>query len=245
MHLISHFCSGVCVGSLLSTICFRNSRKQPAVIPLAVGLGAILPDLDGITIFFSHRIYYSSLWYSHHGISHTLFGSLLIVICLFVITTVVMICFNKNSYNSLLSVYTLLYLGCLLHIAEDMPCPPGPWHGFMLLWPVSEQRFGAWSHIGWIDEFLMVIFLVGVLFTCILSLMMTENNCRRIVQPGILIFEVNLMVVMLALLFIFMSRYQNPSQWEEYQSKILGESLYSCINWLNKIIEPIWSHEIF
>lgn len=245
MHLISHFCSGVCVGSLLSTFLSRSNTKQSLVIPLVMGVGALLPDIDGITVFFNHRIYYSSLWYSHHGILHTPFGSLLVAVCVFLMTLFARECLKqKNSFKGLLFIFIMLYLGFLLHIAEDMPCPPGPWQGLMLLWPISEQRFGAWTHIWWTNEFLMVIFSCGAFLTWTLSLMTARDRFTQIIQPAVLIFEVNLSVVMLAILFVFISRYQNPLQWEDYQLKVLGELFYSCVNWLNKSIEPIWLREI-
>lgn len=244
MHLASHFCSGFCIGSIISSFGWVPGRSLFR-FPVLIGVGAMLPDLDGISVFFNHKVYYGNAWYSHHGAFHSLLG---IAFLSLLFTLIITIVWNPNGHckNSLpsLRIFALLYLGNIIHIIEDLPCPLGPWQGLMILWPLLPNRFGGWSHIWWLNEYLMVVLFGSALSSLVIfEIIALRPSARSRLLKGMIIL-INLYALFLTFRFVIVSRYINPIQWQEYQKTLLGNSIYTLVKSLNTMIQHIWVWEI-
>jgi len=245
LHLVSHFCSGFCVGSIL----FRFGKGVPGVstftFPVLIGTGAMLPDLDGISIFFDHEVYYGSSWYSHHGALHSLIG---IIPLSLILASIITIFWNRSKrctpFRSLLLIFALLYSGNIIHVIGDLPCPLGPWWGLMMFWPVSTHRFGGWSHIWWLNEYLMMVLFIGALSSFVILGIMAKWPSTQSRRLETILILINLSVLFFLIRFIIVSRYIDPIQWQEYQTALLGEPLYTFLKSWNNTIQHIWIREI-
>lgn len=244
MHLLSHFCSGFCIGSIFSLL-GRQEGASSFTFPVLIGVGAVLPDLDGISVFFNHSVYYGSLWYSHHGALHSLLGMAPLS---FLLASLITRCLNRRAAGtrsrSPWLIFIPLYAGHVLHILEDLPCPAGPWGGLMTFWPLVFRRFGGWAHIWWVNEYLMVVLLSGALGSLVLLKIMQAWPSARPKLMATLLISINLWALFLALRFVLVSKYTDPLQWEEYQKALLGGPLYAFVRSWNTCIQPIWIREV-
>src|SRR5215210_4620460 len=150
MHFISHFSSGFCLGACLLPLNRRFPRTVSLAAPTLVAIGSLLPDLDGISVFFAHNVYYGSKWFSHRGALHTPLGILPLLI-LIVYGTPTETGGQDPPRDERGALLGFLYLGSLLHMVEDMMTPPGPWAGLMMLWPLSQRRAGGFARIFWVN----------------------------------------------------------------------------------------------
>lgn len=245
MHLISHIGSGICLGSIVYSLKRGNHEKSPFTIPLLIGAGAMLPDLDGVSIFFNHSVYYSSFWYSHHGALHSLFGIIPVSILVsLLITRVGRRVFENKFLHSHLSIFGLLYIGSVIHILEDLPCPPGPWQGLMVFWPLSTERYGGWGNIWWLDEYSMAVTTIGSICSMIILLVIANRQWARVAMLKALLVCSNSYVLFLTIRFVLFSKYVDPVQWEAHQRVLLGDFIYSVVKSWNVMIEHIWVREL-
>ncbi len=247
MHLISHFCSGFCAGSLMPRPSEEDSQALSILtVPTLTATGAVLPDLDGISVFFNHQIYYGPYAYSHHGSLHSPLG--IFPLCL-LLSYLFSRCregwSQRGLSRSYVSYFIPLYLGSLLHLLEDLPCPPEPWGGLMILWPFSVQRFGGWAHIWFLNEFLMVFtFGASCLSLCLLVIIAKRRLVAWSRFSRLVLVGVNLSSLLIVLVFVLVSRYESEEQWEQVQRALLGDGLHSLAGMLNRLVEAIWSREI-
>lgn len=241
MHLISHFSSGFCIGSFLFAIRSNGVKASPFLLPMLIGIGATLPDLDGVTIIFNRSVYYGNFWYSHRGILHSLFGIMPIAIVIaFFLTS-----FSRLSNKTHLLcrgflVFVLLYAGCVIHILEDLPCPSVPWGGLRVFWPLSDQRIGGWSHIWWLNEYVMTILTIGMLLSLLVKVLMTKKMFYSSKVPRLLLVLNNGVILFLTTRFVIVSRYQDHTQWQLYQKGLLGSKVYAFVSSINSIYNNIW-----
>ncbi len=246
MHLVSHFCSALCAGVAASALLRDRTHGSLFTVPLLLGAGAVLPDIDSVSVLVSHQVFYASSWYSHRGMAHSPFGALLLAAAAATMAG----SFRKGTAwlapaRPWLVRFTCLSLGALLHIVEDLPCPRDPWQGLMLLFPLSDHRFGGWGHIFWVNEFLMVLFSAGALASAGLLLFLQRRPKPRRAGPitGLLV-GLDAAVLALALVFVTVSRYESPEQWQRHQERLMGPALYRAAKSLNQAVEPIWSREL-
>jgi len=95
MDILSHTLSGIAVGTVAAAFVrkSRNSAKKKALIILSGALAGAIPDIDAISLwsgfdnaigsplglnYSGREIYFGKLWYSHHGMFHSLFMGLLL-----------------------------------------------------------------------------------------------------------------------------------------------------------------------
>jgi len=208
-----------------------------------VAIGSLLPDLDGISVFFAHNVYYGSKWFSHRGALHTPLGILPLLI-LIVYGTPTETGGQDPPRDERGALLGFLYLGSLLHMVEDMMTPPGPWAGLMMLWPLSQRRAGGFARIFWVNEYLIAVLSVAALLSLALLLLMkrTPMPLRKVVA-GLMILT-SLGGLAETARFISVSEFKNPSQWKTYQQDLLGESLYNSIHHLVLSTQDIWVREI-
>ena len=75
---ISHSFFGFTTGFVLSPITKRLGISGKRTVLLCT-LGSLIPDIDSISLILNRQIYYDSKWYSHHGILHSVFGTIWMV----------------------------------------------------------------------------------------------------------------------------------------------------------------------
>lgn len=232
---------GFCIGTLLA----KPNKNRPRYnlnykIPLLVSIGSVIPDLDSISVFFNHSIYYSDKWFSHRGALHS-FGGVICMSAIMVGFYYIGTLIKKKSSHPKFPAASFIYLclGGIIHLLADLPTPAEPWNGIMLFWPLSTTHVGGYGHIWWVNETLMLLFVMGAT-VCMVSFYIKVNYHKAKKYCNSIIIATNLAVFSLAVYFIINSRFIEPKQWEAYQISILGKPIYSVIHNLNKCILFIW-----
>jgi membrane-bound metal-dependent hydrolase YbcI (DUF457 family) len=183
MDIITHTLSGVAIGTVVISFSQKGYKEKLKILAFS-GFGAVLPDLDAISLWsgfdntfgrlfnLDHsgkEIYFSKFWYSHHAFLHSLLASLLIA---FLIWNFIYFLFSKQkprSFNGLISqlkgqklILIGFVAGFIIHLLEDMPTPSCVWGGVNLFWP-SKTYIGGTGDIWWwnnYDIFLIVILII-------------------------------------------------------------------------------------
>lgn len=184
MDILTHGISGLAVGTTVAVFS-KSTPLQKIKIGLLGAFGAILPDLDAISLWskfditfgkalhLTHsgkEIYFSKFWYSHHGFMHSITAPLLFISLSLLISyfyqkekegfkkTILQI-FLKNKL-----LYLSFILGFSIHLFEDMPTPSCVWGGVNLFWPFKTY-YGGTGHIWWWNNYdiFLIVFSVSVL----------------------------------------------------------------------------------
>lgn len=182
MDIFSHTVSGLAAAAALLPVV----KPKPAQVPLVLLTGALagaLPDFDAIAMWggydatigkwfaipYSGRdIYFNQLWYSHHGVTHSLLG-LGFFTGVFLLIMRVCLPGRKRKWNwTYAGPFALAYF---MHILEDMPTPGSVWEGVMLFCPI-DCWVGGTGNIWWwhnYDLFLLFLgsFVINVLVFCV------------------------------------------------------------------------------
>ena len=246
MHLVSHFSSGLCIGSFFMPFLGKKiPESSPFLAPVVIGIGATLPDIDGVSVFLNHGVFYGSQWYSHHGVLHSPVGSFFLCFLPTLIVGIYSLWRSRYELIRYCLLYsTLLLIGCMLHIVEDLPCPGEPWWGIMIFWPLSSQRYGGWSHIYWVNEYLMVVLSCGALISLALLAVMKKIPAKFHLLAASLMIGISTVTLAIALRFTWISKFENPIQWERYQKGIIGEPLFILAKFVNSLVQEIWAKEL-
>jgi inner membrane protein len=198
MDILTHAISGLALGAAIATEKQIQMKNKWKIVALA-GFGGIFPDFDAISLWSGFdntfgklfklstsgkSIYFSKLWYSHHGFFHSLFAgilfSFLIILTLFAIKKFV---FRKHqSFREYFTAHILFGIaflsGFLIHLFEDMPTPAGLWGGVRFFWPFKAY-IGGTGEIWWwnnYDIFLVVfIVLILIMFFMIIQTYVSQN----------------------------------------------------------------------
>ncbi|MDP3937743.1 MAG: metal-dependent hydrolase, partial [Deltaproteobacteria bacterium] len=159
-----HALTGALAGTLLVYGLPGEPERRLSLVAW-VALGALAPDVDALSLLFSHATYFGSAWYSHRVFFHSLAGCAVLAAVLGVALPALFASLRTTSpirppARPVPSVARVLALfaGGLVHLAGDLPTPPGPWSGIPLLFPLPG-RFGGWSHLGWVNA--VLIYLLG------------------------------------------------------------------------------------
>jgi membrane-bound metal-dependent hydrolase YbcI (DUF457 family) len=239
MHILSHLGSGVCIGSVAACVWPRCTPRPAIATGALVGLGAMVVDLDGISLLCDHRVYYGSFWYSHHGAMHSVVGTAILAVLL--TPPFAMAMRGRWRCTRLQAAWPWLWLGGVLHLIEDLPAPAGPWGGLMLLWPFSDVRFGGWGWIWWMNEYLMVVLFGGAVLSCSIWLVVGRRFEAWPLRARLLLASLHAWPLILACRFVWMGGFVDPNQWANHQKALLGEPLYSAARAINAAIEPWWT----
>ncbi len=142
MHIPAHILSGWCISSTL------KSTPRERFLYMVV---AVIPDIDGIGIFLSHRHYRQY----HHIVAHSLlFGILISVIFAFL--------FKQGRFLKFFLCLLFFHLHLLLDIFGS-----GKYWGMAYFWPLSDTFFIsdlAWNSIGWQNFFIFFLVLCLTFF---------------------------------------------------------------------------------
>lgn len=240
MHLTTHICAGTCIGSLTALHVKGLGHKSKGIVVLLFMIGSALPDIDAISVLFSHKIFYANHWFSHRGAMHSVFG-------LIISSALVAVCYaiaihQKSQLNSLQRfwmAFTLIFIGGGLHLLSDLPTPSTPWGGLMLFWPFSSVRVGGFGNIWWVNEYLMLLFSTAA-FVCLVSIYVLEKDSRAIKSCKAIVMITNLFAFFLVSHFILTSKYIDPSQWANHQVALMGEPVYEFVKEINDLQSFLW-----
>jgi len=209
MDIITHALSGVAIGSVF----IHSSRKKKrfsACILLVSGLGAVLPDIDVISLWSGFdstfgqwfnlplsgkEIYSAKLWYSHHAFFHSLLAAAFFTIVLagFIALRQKIITRSPHfSMRLLLQRKGILllsfFLAYVMHLFQDMLTPAASWGGVAFLWPLLDYS-GGWGYIWWwnnYDIFLIVCSIITLnLFLWLVP--MASQRIRFAIAGGVLL----------------------------------------------------------
>lgn len=246
MTLLTHVLTGVCAGCVAAPILEKKFSIRSGTSVFLVGLGAFLPDMDGITILFSHKTYYGTAWYSHHGAMHSLSGIALIALAIAALSLGVRrLSGKKADTRRFVQESLLIYFGSIIHLLGDLPTPPGHWLGLKLFWPFSDRIFGGWSRVWWINYYL--IFFLSQIFTISLVLLGMNHFLRRGRLRSslmILLVLINLAALGETVRYILTSHYLDRTQWSAYQHQLLGSSICNRFARISKKVFILWQKEI-
>lgn len=261
MDIISHTLTGVALSTTLLPFS-RSKLKSKLAIVIAGGTGGLLPDIDAISLWskfdgtigmFLHlsysgkEIYFSKLWYSHHGFLHSIAAGLLLTI---LIGLVISFRSGKISYKQIVSSQTKLLvlcsllLGFVFHLLEDMLTPSSVWGGVRLFWP-SSVYIGGTGQIWWWNNYDIFLIICSVLLInlMIVFLPIVKGKTWFYLPAVIFVLGFMLSVKQIKTRSVDFSYTGFTRQFTEYEKKskevqkeILGKRIYELMNGLdNKI----------
>ncbi|GJM63600.1 metal-dependent hydrolase [Persicobacter diffluens] len=181
MDILSHACSGLAVGTFISSFSSLGRKHRWSILGFSTLAGA-LPDLDAISLWsgfdrtlgqwFQHRhlgrdIYSEKFWYSHHGFLHSLAAAFLCTALLGLLFFLINQ-FQQNKKTDFIKNSTLIFVafffGFTIHLLEDMPTPASSWGGVNFFWP-STNYTGGWGKIWWWNNYDLFLIIVSVILT--------------------------------------------------------------------------------
>lgn len=188
MDILIHTLSGIAISTVIIPF-FQKKQIRKISIIAAGAVGGAFPDIDAISLWSrfdntfgqlfnlqnsGRDIYFSKLWYSHHGFFHSIVGILISAITIALLFHLVLFIKKKSLPDKLKIIITLLYVlvffsGGVLHLIEDMLTPSGVWGGVRLFWP-SKVYYGGLGLIWWWNNYDIFLVVSGVLVTNLLIL---------------------------------------------------------------------------
>lgn len=265
MDILTHTLSGIAAGTVIFTFSIRGFNEKLKVI-LFSGFGGALPDIDAISLWTGFdktfgklfgltrtgkTIYFSKLWYSHHGFFHSIFAGLLFAFCMGL--TFYFLQKNsghrerqdiKESFKRDSLILTGFIAGFIMHLFEDMPTPACVWGGIRLLWPL-KLYIGGTGDIWWwnnYDIFLIVLGVILVNGVVICSQRIIRIDIRKLV---IFVFLLGATLCIFKIKtrgydFNYVGQTSKCQQYEQkskdIQRKILGDKTFRIIEGFDKKI---------
>ncbi len=253
MDILTHTLSGVAVAGAVAALSNKPLSKK-AVLLCCGAMGAILPDIDTITLWsrfdavigtcldmpaHGSSIYFGNYWYSHHNWTHSLAAGALGILMIGLIAYIGRCFFAKtsslSSFARTQAGYLLVFfLGYSMHLLGDLPTPGHTWRGIKLFWPMVVP-VGGTGHLWWWNNYdIFILFAVCCLTTLVL-LMWGHIRKKPILRylPSIV-----LAVTMMLTLYQVHQRpvrfndtgyAENERQSLNIQNQILGEPLYKIM----------------
>jgi hypothetical protein len=142
--------------------------------------GALFADIDSLSVWPWERwlgfplfdpdaaaqVYASHRWYAHQAFSHSLLGMFLITLSFWVASSGLHSrLFHRaprfgSSFAYLAPYWAGWGIGYVLHLAEDLFTPAGPWGGIALAFP-SDQYIGGWGWVWWWNNYDIQLILLA------------------------------------------------------------------------------------
>lgn len=183
MDILTHAISGLAIGTAIVGISQKSKIENLKIIGFS-GLGAVLPDIDAITMWskfdvtfgklfhLSHQgrnIYSMKLWYSHHGFFHSITAALLFT---FLLGLIFYLFNKKNNFSITIKnnspVLIGFFAGFFIHLLEDMPTPSSSWGGVRLFFPLKTYIGGSGDIWWWNNYDIFFIVLAVLLINCLI-----------------------------------------------------------------------------
>lgn len=158
---VGHCATGMAAGGVIAPLIHRFFKTSYRALVVIFFISSILPDIDALSLLFSHRVYFGREWYSHHMAAHSVTGAAFfsLLLALLYLGGAVGIrgalnLFRKDKVlleyktRKFCGAFLASMAGCLTHFLGDMVTPPGPWGGIALAWPWPGM-YGGWSRLYW------------------------------------------------------------------------------------------------
>lgn len=255
MDIITHTLSGIAIGTVLAGFSKNNFSEKSAIVAFS-GFGGMFPDFDAISLWSGFdktfgrilhlihsgkEIYFSKLWYSHHGFNHSLFAALFFAF----LSGILLLVFHKKRYISLENMFKQKYLllsgfiiGFVLHLLEDMPTPASVWGGVNFFWPLKHYTGGT-GKIWWWNNYDIFLIVLCVIVLNIILLSLKKLNFSKV--PLFVFFTGFLLCVYQIQNRSFNFNYSGQTiQYAVYEQKskdiqkeILGDKLFLFMSWFD------------
>ena len=208
-------------------------------------IGALAPDLDSISLLFSHRIYFGSAWYSHRQFLHSILGCAFLAM---LIPSLAATLFGRRMDGAARAGFLrvasrALFAGGMVHLAGDLPTPPGPWGGLPVFFPLGI-RLGGWSRIGWVNAALAILLGTAVLAAAALLLAhaLAPDRARPWLRAGAA--AVSALALAATVWFGAVSHYENFTQWRAWQARFVPAIWIDAIHHTGRFAAVFWQREV-
>lgn len=258
MDILTHALSGVAIGTVIAGIAHSSIKQQIGYIAIG-GFGAILPDIDAISLWsrfdasfgkllgLAHRgkdIYSAKFWYSHHGFMHSIVACIAISILFCLLLHLIKTRFQPKElklfptrlFNN--KYYLLSFgLGFLLHLLGDLPTPSSSWGGINIFWP-SKQYLGGTGEIWWWNNYDIFLIISGIIISNLIVLLVGKLQKRNIFKLTLTIFLLGFTLTFFQIKtrpcnFAYADHTTKYDQFEQesknVQKQILGNKLYKLM----------------
>jgi membrane-bound metal-dependent hydrolase YbcI (DUF457 family) len=221
--------------------------------------GALAPDLDAVSLLFSHAIYFGDAWYSHRQFLHSILGCAFLAVLLPSLAS-----FARRTgslarlapHRGLKSARAptaretsgkvaarAVFAGGLLHLLGDLPTPPGPWGGLPIFFPLG-MRAGGWSRIGWINAALVYLLSAAALAAGALlaARVRAPSRWRPRLRAGA--GGVAALALAGAVGFAAASRYESFAQWRAWQARFVPAAWIDALHHSGRWAAVFWEREV-
>jgi membrane-bound metal-dependent hydrolase YbcI (DUF457 family) len=241
----AHALSGALAGTL-AAYAWPGEPERRLPLVAWVTVGAIAPDLDAISLLFDHRVYFGLAWYSHRGFLHSIAGCALMALLLPALFGALrrrLAGAGPRPPSSRGGARLAVFAGGLIHLAGDLPTPPGPWAGLPLLFPLSP-RFGGWSHLGWVNALLLL--LMGTAALAAGALAAARHLAPRALRPWLRagVLGVTGLALAAVVWFATVSRYRDFDQWRRWQARFVPLVWIDAVHDLGRPAAVLWDREV-
>ncbi len=261
MDLLTHIASGIAAATVVTTWSGNFLGGKSWKIWLFGALGGAFPDVDAISMWsrfdstfgqlfgLSHSgrvIYGEKFWYSHHAFFHSLAAVILITLFLFLLNYIFHRLQNKMDLsvtkyvrgNSLLIIAFMS--GYLLHLAGDLSTPASVWGGINLFWP-GTMYIGGSGKIWWWNNYDIFLLLILCIFANSLIFLSFKPKIKRMLTLCIAFVTFILVIVQINTRqydYAYKGNTTHYTEMEQHskeeQERILGISIYRCLEWIDK-----------
>ncbi len=208
--------------------------------------GSLAPDIDAVSLLFSHDTYFGLAWYSHRGFLHSLAGCALVAM---LFPRILHSLRSRGSRGvppggaSLRASALATFAGGLVHLIGDLPTPPGSWGGLPLFFPLP-LRVGGWSHIGWINAALLYLLGAGALAAGALAA--AHHRAPPAYRPWLrgCVIGVSGLALAGTLWFSAISRYEGTLQWRAWQARFIPVVWIDALHELGRPTGVFWEREV-
>jgi len=257
MDILTHTLSGMAAAGVIAGLSSKPLAKKAVMIGFGA-LGAMLPDIDAITLWSKFddvigarlglpasgaRIYFGHFWYSHHHWAHSLaagalFTLLIGLICHLGDGMTIKAPLTTSPLKSKSGYLLSFFLGYVMHLMGDLPTPGYVWQGIQLWWPLSSP-VGGTGHLWWWNNYDIFI----IFFTCCTATSGVLLFQSILKKPFLRYFPILLFIITMGatlyqithrpMRFTYAGRSSPHALYERQslaiQKDVLGERLYSIM----------------
>jgi membrane-bound metal-dependent hydrolase YbcI (DUF457 family) len=206
-------------------------------------IGAMAPDLDALSLLFSHRIYFGSAWYSHRQFLHSIFGCAFLAMLLPALVTALGNP-GRDERARILGVGSrAVFAGGLIHLLGDLPTPPGPWGGLPLFFPLPI-RVGGWGHLGWVNA--VIFYFLAAAALAVAGLTVARRAVSGAARGWLRGAAAAVAAVALVgtVWFAAISRYEGFNQWRAWQSRFIPAIWVDGFYHAGRFAAVFWEREV-
>jgi membrane-bound metal-dependent hydrolase YbcI (DUF457 family) len=241
---VEHALTGALAGTIAACAWPGPLRRRGRWIAWTT-IGALAPDLDSVSLLFSHRVYFGSAWYSHRQFLHSILGCAFLAMLIPSMAAAIFARrLDRVTRAAFLRVASrALFAGGMVHLAGDLPTPPGPWGGMPVFFPLGVRE-GGWSRIGWYNA--VLIYLLGTAALAagalLLAYALAPDRARPWLRAGAAVVAV--LALATTVWFGAVSRYENLPQWRAWQARFVPAIWIDALHHSGRFAAVFWQREV-